>query len=67
MVKNKHFASNDIQKRLDDLLKQLKELKDLSAERRQKLLDALESQTVRNGIDWTCNVWHRPPSMGLNL
>ncbi|XP_064623906.1 spectrin beta chain, non-erythrocytic 2-like isoform X3 [Lineus longissimus] len=45
MFNNKHFASTDIQERLDDLLKQLKELKDLSAKRRQKLLDALESQT----------------------
>ena len=46
MVNNKHFASADINARLEDLLFQLKNLKDLAAERRVKLADALKSQLV---------------------
>ncbi len=46
MVKSKHYASQNIQENLDDLQNQLQELKDLAAERRMKLLDAVESQMV---------------------
>jgi len=46
MVAKKHPATKDVQSSLDDLRARLLELKKLSAERRDKLLDAVESQTV---------------------
>lgn len=46
MVKNKHFASEDITRRLDDLQSQLQNLKQIAAERKSKLQDAVESQMV---------------------
>ena len=46
MVKNKHYASENITENLDDLQSQLQELKQLAADRRIKLQDAVESQTV---------------------
>ena len=46
MVAKKHPATKNIEARLDDLLVRLKELKDLSGDRKLKLLDAVESQTV---------------------
>jgi spectrin beta len=46
MVAKQHPAENDIKARLKDLLVRLQELKTLTAERKLKLLDAVESQTV---------------------
>ena len=47
MVNKRHPASKDVQASLDDLRARVKELKSLAAERRRKLVDAVESQTVR--------------------
>ena len=46
MVESKHYAATDVSQRLDDLQRQLQKLKDVAAERRAKLLDAVESQMV---------------------
>lgn len=46
MVNKKHPATKDVEARLEDLLNRLQELKNLSADRKLKLLDAVESQTV---------------------
>lgn len=46
MVANKHYASQDVQAKLEDLQQELQQLKDQAAERKIKLTDALESQTV---------------------
>ncbi len=46
MVGREHYASQDIQSKLDSLQSQLQELKDLASQRRVKLLDAVESQQV---------------------
>ncbi len=46
MVGREHYASHDIQTKLDSLQSQLQELKDLASARRLKLLDAVESQQV---------------------
>ena len=46
MVETKHYAATDVSHRLDDLQAQLQQLKDLAAERRAKLLDAVDSQQV---------------------
>lgn len=46
MIKSKHFASADIESRLDELHKELQKLKEVSSVRRVKLQDALESQRV---------------------
>ena len=46
MVEKEHYAKNDVQSRLQDLQRQLQELKDLAAERKLKLTDAVESQMV---------------------
>ena len=46
MVENKHYASQEVSERLDNLHAQLQQLKTLAAERRAKLLDAVESQMV---------------------
>ncbi len=48
MVGREHYASQDIQTRLDSLQSQLQELKDLASARRLKLLDAVEAQQVRS-------------------
>jgi len=50
MVTKKHPAEKEINGRLDKLLQCLRELKTLTAERRLKLLDAVESQTVRRRL-----------------
>ena len=47
MVAKKHPAVNEIELKLDSLLADLKQLKELTAERKLKLTDAVESQTVR--------------------
>ena len=52
MIKSKHFASHDIEKRLDELHTDLQKLKEVSSARRVKLQDALESQKVGN-----CNIF----------
>ncbi|XP_053397827.1 spectrin alpha chain, non-erythrocytic 1-like isoform X5 [Mercenaria mercenaria] len=44
MIKSKHFASAEIEKRLDELHSELQQLKEVSSVRRIKLQDALESQ-----------------------
>ncbi|XP_052269284.1 spectrin beta chain, non-erythrocytic 1-like isoform X3 [Dreissena polymorpha] len=44
MVIGKHFASDDIERRLDELHTELQQLKEVSSMRRAKLQDALESQ-----------------------
>ncbi|XP_041352702.1 spectrin beta chain, non-erythrocytic 5-like isoform X2 [Gigantopelta aegis] len=44
MIRNKHFASQDIQVRLDELHKQLQSLKMATSTRKIKLQDALEAQ-----------------------
>ena len=46
MIKSKHFASSDIEKRLDEVHDELKSLKESSSNRRLKLQEALESQKV---------------------
>ena len=48
MINDGHYAARDVQEKLDDLLTHLRELKELAAERRVKLLDAVESQMVMN-------------------
>lgn len=51
MIKSKHFASAEIEKRLDELHSELQQLKEVSSVRRIKLQDALESQKVRPGSE----------------
>ena len=51
MINNKHYASNDVSSRLDQLQAQLQVLKDHAAQRRAKLLDAVESQMVSSTIN----------------
>ena len=46
MIKSKHFASAEIENRLDKLHSELQQLKEVSSVRRVKLQDALESQKV---------------------
>lgn len=46
MVENKHYASQDVQTKLEDLQQELQHLKDQASERKIKLTDAVESQTV---------------------
>jgi hypothetical protein len=46
MIAKQHPAESDINTRLKDLLVRQQELKTLTAERKLKLLDAVESQTV---------------------
>ena len=46
MVENKHYASADIQKKLEHLEQQLQELKECAAERKIKLQDSLKAQQV---------------------
>ena len=46
MIRSKHFAAQDIEKRLDELHSELQELKEVSSTRRIKLQDSLESQKV---------------------
>jgi len=46
MVAKKHPAVHDIESKLSSLLADLKQLKELTAERKLKLTDAVESQTV---------------------
>ena len=48
MIEKKHPASDQIQERLKMLLTEHSRLKRLSKERKNKLLDAVESQTVSN-------------------
>lgn len=47
MVEKNHYASSEVQGRLDHLQSQLQQLKDLAAQRKARLLDAVESQMVR--------------------
>ena len=47
MINNKHYASTEVSSRLDQLQAQLQILKDQAAQRRSRLLDAVESQMVR--------------------
>jgi len=47
MVAKQHPATSEINKKLNHLHVQLQELKALTAERKLRLLDAVESQTVR--------------------
>jgi len=51
MVENKHYASGDIQKKLDDLEQQLLELKELAFERKHKLHDSLKAQQVFKALE----------------
>lgn len=46
MVREHHFAANDIEGRLDHLHKNLSDLKKKTSERKIKLRDALEAQKV---------------------
>ena len=46
MVAKKHPAVHEIESKLSTLLADLKQLKELTAERKLKLTDAVESQTV---------------------
>ena len=46
MVAKKHPAVHEIESKLDSLHADLKQLKELTAERKLKLTDAVESQTV---------------------
>ena len=47
MVSKQHYAAADVQSRQDNLQAQLQHLKDLAAERRDKLNDAYQCQMVR--------------------
>jgi hypothetical protein len=47
MIRAKHFASGDIQNRLDELTHQLRDLKSSTSARKLKLQAALEAQKVR--------------------
>ena len=53
LIENGHYASKDIQVKLDHLLTMLRELEELASERRTKLLDAVESQMVITS-PWQC-------------
>lgn len=55
MIKSKHFASAEIEKRLEELHVELQQLKEVSSVRRVKLQDALESQKV-SGKLYVCHV-----------
>ncbi|XP_059148013.1 spectrin beta chain, non-erythrocytic 2-like isoform X3 [Physella acuta] len=44
MIRSKHFAANDIQSKLDNLHKNLSELKKKTSDRKNRLRDALEAQ-----------------------
>jgi len=46
MVAKKHPAEHDIESKLSSLMSDLQQLKELTAERKLKLTDAVESQTV---------------------
>lgn len=46
MVDQGHYASKDVQRRLDDLTATNSQLRDAAAERRIRLQDAVESQKV---------------------
>ena len=46
MINAGHYAAKDVREKLDDLLTQLRDLKGQAAERRVKLLDAVQSQMV---------------------
>ena len=46
MVEQKHYASDDVSRQLENLQHELQHLKDKSGQRKAKLLDAVESQTV---------------------
>lgn len=48
MIRSKHFATSDVQTRLDELKSEMKSLKDLASERRAKLQESLEVQKVSN-------------------
>lgn len=50
MIRSKHFAAEDIGKRLDELHSELQELKEVSSARRLKLQDSLESQRFYSEI-----------------
>ena len=47
MVAKQHYAAADVQSRHDNLQAQLQQLKDLAADRREKLNDAHQAQQVR--------------------
>ena len=51
MVEEQHYASRDVQERMDSLQQQLQDLKDVAGQRRSKLLDAVESQMVSGAFD----------------
>ena len=46
MVKKEHYAAREVQEKLDHLQGQLQDLKDMAAQRKARLLDAVESQMV---------------------
>ena len=50
MIRSKHFASEDIGKRLDELHVELQQLKEVSSDRRIRLQDSLESQKFYSEI-----------------
>ena len=47
MVAKQHYTAADVQSRHDNLQAQLQQLKDLAADRREKLNDAHQAQQVR--------------------
>lgn len=52
LIKNKHYASRDIQQRINSLQDMWKKLKDLAQKRHTRLDDAAESHQV-------CTFWLR--------
>ncbi|XP_052769142.1 spectrin beta chain, non-erythrocytic 2-like isoform X1 [Mya arenaria] len=64
MIKSKHFASGDIEKRLDELKSELQQLKEASSVRRIKLQDALESQKFYTEIA-EAEVWMKEKEPAL--
>ena len=50
MIRSKHFAAEDIGKRLDELHVELQQLKEVSSDRRIRLQDSLESQKFYSEI-----------------
>ena len=46
MVQQQHYAARDVEARADELMRDVQQLKDVATQRHNKLLDAVESQTV---------------------
>ena len=52
MIRGQHFAAGEIQTRLDNLHRDLSDLKRKTQDRKNKLRDALEAQKVEIHCHW---------------